>query len=82
MKFKNLLVACATLGASIALASCGGSGGEISLWVGNESVAFYKTAVAEFLEENADFGYKINVVAADAGTIAGSMISVYQVLLL
>ena len=75
MKFKNLLVACATLSASIALASCGGSGGEISLWVGNESVAFYKTAVADFLAENADFGYKINVVAADAGTIAGSMIS-------
>ena len=75
MKFKNLLVACATLGTSIALASCGNGGAEISLWVGNESVAFYKTAVAEFLANNADFGYKINVVAADTGTIAGSMTS-------
>ena len=76
MKFKRLLVAAATLGTTIALASCsGGSGGEISLWVGNESVAFYKEAVKEFLAANADFGYNINVVASDAGTIAGSMVS-------
>ena len=43
MKGRKLLVAVATLGVTIGLASCfsgGGkkSGGEISLWVGNESV--------------------------------------------
>ena len=78
MKFKKLLVACATLGTTIALASCGGggkTGGEISLWVGNESVAFYKKAVSEFLAANSDFGYTVNVVASDAGTVAGSMVS-------
>ena len=78
MKIKKLIVACATLGTTIALASCGGggkTGGEISLWVGNESVAFYKKAVSEFLSANTDFGYSINVVAADTGTVAGSMVS-------
>ena len=78
MNFKKIGVALATLGTTIALASCGGgnkSGGEISLWVGNESVNFYKEAVKDFLAQNSNFGYSINVVAADTGTIAGSMVS-------
>ena len=78
MNFKKIGVAFATLGTTIALASCFGgkkTGGEISLWVGNESVNFYKDAVKDFLAENANFGYTINVVAADTGTIAGSMVS-------
>ena len=78
MNFKKIGVALATLGTTIALASCGGgnkSGGEISLWVGNESVSFYKEAVKDFLTQNSNFGYSINVVAADTGTIAGSMVS-------
>ena len=78
MNFKKIGVALATLGTTIALASCGGgnkSGGEISLWVGNESVNFYKEAVKDFLAQNSSFGYSINVVAADTGTIAGSMVS-------
>ena len=78
MNFKKIGVALATLGTTIALASCGGSnksGGEISLWVGNESVNFYKEAVKDFLAQNSNYGYSINVVAADTGTIAGSMVS-------
>ena len=77
MKLNKIFVAVATLGATIALASCAGgnSGKEISLWVGNESVDFYKKATQEFLAKNSDFGYSINVVAADTGTIAGSMVS-------
>ena len=78
MNFKKIGVALATLGTTIALASCGGgkkTGGEISLWVGNESVNFYKEAVKDFLAQNSSFGYSINVVAADTGTIAGSMVS-------
>ena len=78
MNFKKIGVALATLGTTIALASCGGgnkTGGEISLWVGNESVNFYKEAVKDFLAQNSNFGYSINVVAADTGTIAGSMVS-------
>lgn len=78
MNFKKIGVAFATLGTTIALASCFGgnkTSGEISLWVGNESVNFYKDAVKGFLAENANFGYTINVVAADTGTIAGSMVS-------
>ena len=79
MKGRKLLVAVATLGVTIGLASCFGggkkSGGEISLWVGNESVEFYNKAVKEYLANNSDFGFDVKVVASDAGTIAGSMIA-------
>lgn len=75
MKGKKLLVALATLGTAISLASCGGSQPEISLWVGNESVSFYDKVVKEFLANNSDFGYKVKVVASDAGTVAGAMVA-------
>ena len=75
MKGKRIVVALATLATSLSLVACGGSKGEISLWVGNESVEFYDKTVKEFLANNPDFGYKVNVVAADTGTIAGSMIA-------
>ena len=75
MKIKNIAVAIATLGAAISLVGCGGSKGEISLWVGNESVEFYDKVVKEYLANNADFGYNVKVVASDAGTIAGSMLA-------
>ena len=80
MKGRKLLVAVATLGVTIGLASCfsgGGkkSGGEISLWVGNESVEFYDKVVKEYLASNSDFGFDVKVVASDAGTVAGSMIA-------
>ena len=75
MKGKRIVVALATLATSLSLVACGGSKGEISLWVGNESVEFYDKTVKEFLANNPDFGYNVNVVAADTGTIAGSMIA-------
>ena len=78
MKYKKVVVALATLGTAISLAACGSSGGskgEISLWVGAESVDFYKTITAKYVEDNPSFNYTVNVVAADTGTIAGSMIA-------
>ena len=78
MKGKTLLVAIATLGTAISIASCSGGSkgqGEISLWVGNESVEFYDKVVKEYLANNADFGFKVKVVASDAGTVAGSMVN-------
>ena len=78
MKYKKVVVAIATLGTAISLAACGsggGSKGEISLWVGAESVDFYKTITAKYVEDNPSFNYTVNVVAADTGTIAGSMIA-------
>ena len=78
MKYKKVVVAIATLGTAISLAACGSSGGskgEISLWVGAESVDFYKTITAKYVEDNPSFNYTVNVVAADTGTIAGSMIA-------
>ena len=75
MKFKKLAMLLATAGASIGLISCGNSKPEISIYVGNESVAFYKKAASQFLQENKDFGYNIRVIAADTGTMGGTMIT-------
>jgi len=75
MKIKNLAVLFAALGTTAGVVSCGGSKPEISIYVGAETVAFYKKATSQFLKENSGFGYGIRVVAADAGTIAGTMIA-------
>ena len=77
---KNKLVVLATLAASMGLAACGGGGGskgkgEISLWVGAESVEFYQTVTKEYADSHADFGYTVKVVAADTGTVGGSMLA-------
>ena len=56
------------------LASCGSSKPEITLWVGEESVAFYQKVCNEF-EKEQDFGYSIRVVASDAGSIAGPFVA-------
>ena len=75
MKRKSLLLSPVLLTALAlpALASCGGSSKQISIWVGNESVEFYNKATAQFLEENPDFGYKFKIVGTDAGSNGGAM---------
>lgn len=52
------------------LVSCSGEK-EITIWVGEESVNFYKSVCAKYLEEHSNFGYKINVVPQDTGSVAG-----------
>lgn len=75
MKRKSLLLSPVLLTALAlpALASCGSSGKQISIWVGNESADFYEKATAQFLEENPNFGYKFKIVGTDAGTNGGAM---------
>ena len=75
MKRKSLVLSPVLLTALAlpALASCGSSSKQISIWVGNESVEFYNKATAQFLEENPDFGYKFKIVGTDAGSNGGAM---------
>lgn len=57
-------------------ASCGGSGGTdktIRVWVGEESVVFYKKVCEEYLAEHPDFGFTIDVKGMDTGSIAGTI---------
>ena len=50
------------------------SGKKIVIWVGSESVEVYTKLAAKFQEENPEFGYAIDIVGADTGTAAASMI--------
>ena len=56
-------------------AGCGGSSGDkvIRIWVGEESVEFYRTVCDEYLAAHSDFGYTIEVKGMDTGTIAGTI---------
>lgn len=49
-------------------------GGNLVIWVGSESVDLYRTLANEFTTANQDFKFKVEIVGADAGTAAASMI--------
>ena len=56
--------------------SCGGSKGSdnvIRVWVGEESVSFYKAVCDEYLASHPDFGFTIDVKGMDTGSIAGTI---------
>ena len=74
---KKKLVVLAAIATAMGLAGCGGSGskGEISLWVGVESVEFYQTVTKEYTDSHPDFGYTVKVIAADTGTVGGTMLA-------
>ncbi len=74
MKRKSLLL---TIGASLlslgCLTGCNLSSELIVVWVGSESVTYYRKVAKEFLHNNPDFGYQISIVGADTGSAAGEM---------
>lgn len=74
---KKKLVLLAAIATAMGLAGCGGSGskGEINLWVGVESVEFYQTVTKEYTDSHPDFGYTVKVIAADTGTVGGTMLA-------
>ena len=77
MKRKTFsIVALGTLliGASAALAACGGEKGPaIDVWVGGESVSFYKKVAKEFFQEHPEYEYHASVKGVDTGTVAGTI---------
>ena len=77
MKKKSLFL-CSTL----ALFSVGGLAGcvpqntnTIVVWVGSESVEYYRDLSKQFLAENLGFGYKISIIGADTGSVGGTMVA-------
>lgn len=76
MKKKSLLL-CSTLAfLSVgALAGCAQDSSRIIVWVGSESVSFYRNKAKEFLELNPEFGYGITIIGADTGGAAGQLVS-------
>ena len=64
---------------TVLLAGCGGGGGSeggnnlIRIWVGDESVEFYRTVCEEYLAAHSDFGYTIEVKGMDTGSVAGTI---------
>ena len=49
-------------------------GGNLVVWVGSESVETYRSLANEFSSSNPEFKYTIEIVGADTGTAAASMI--------
>ncbi len=64
------------------LTGCAGGGGDgkesVTIWVGSESVDFYKEVADEFIanqEEGSDFkNYSVTVIGTDTGSAAGAII--------
>ena len=74
MKKRNLFLAAAASIATLGgLVSCDDSANKIRVWVGEESVDFYRTQVEEFKKANADFTYEIEVKGMDTGAAAGTI---------
>ena len=75
---KNRLLGVALLATATVscLTGCGKDKekGTLSVWVGNESATFYQTVCNEFLQQNPDFNYVIEVKGVDTGTAGGSVV--------
>ena len=48
-------------------------GGTIRVWVGEESVDFYRKVCEEYLAANSTFGFSIDVKGMDTGSVAGTI---------
>ena len=78
MKKKSLLLRISVPVLTLAsLAGCTGlqNSNTIVVWVGSESVAYYRELAKKFESEHADFGYKISIIGADTGGAAGQMVA-------
>ena len=82
MKRKSLFLRSSVLLLSLgALAGCGGAAGggddpsTVVVWVGDESVSYYRKLADKYVAENPDFGYTISIVGTDTGGAGGQMVS-------
>ena len=76
MKKKSLLLCSSIAFLSVAaLAGCIQDSNTIIVWVGSESVSYYRDKAKEFLASNPEFGYGLRIIGADTGGAAGQMVA-------
>jgi len=79
MKRKSLFlrssVALLAMGSLAGCANNTSDSSTIVVWVGSESVEYYRALADKYLEENPEFGYSISIIGADTGGAAGQMVS-------
>ena len=78
MKKRSLfLTGIGVLLAASSLVGCGSKekGPAITIWVGGESVKFYKKVCKEFFAEHPDYEFHASVKGVDTGTISGTITS-------
>ncbi len=75
MKKKKSLLMCSGLVflAMGSLAGCASSSASLTIWVGSESVEYYRGLAKKFKADNPGFGMNIQVSGADTGSAAGQM---------
>ena len=75
MKKKTSLLMCSGLVflAMGSLAGCGSNAGSLTVWVGSESVEYYRDLAKDFKAKNPGFGMNIQISGADTGSAAGQM---------
>ena len=67
MKKKSLFLTSAAMLLTLGtLSACAGSKNSLVIWVGSESVAFYREKAKQFLKDNPDFGMKLTIVPIDS----------------
>lgn len=79
MKKKSLFLrSCVALLSLGSLAGCAGGSDDpstIVVWVGSESVDYYRTLADKYIAEHADFPYSISIIGADTGGAGSQMMS-------
>lgn len=82
MKRKSLFLRSSVLLFSMgALVGCGNAGGQsadpstVVVWVGDESVSYYRKLADRYVAENPDFGYTVQIVGTDTGGAGGQMVN-------
>ena len=76
MKIKKLLISSAVIASCVGLTACGGGKkNTITIAVGDESAVFYQELLSKYVEEHPEFGYKVEVIGADTGTAAQTIIN-------
>lgn len=76
MNIKKLLISSAVVASCVGLTACGGSKRKtITIAVGDESAVFYQELLSKYVEDHPDFGYKVEVIGADTGSAAQTIIN-------
>lgn len=81
MKRKSLFLRSSVLLFTLGtLAGCGNAGAQadpstVVVWVGDESVSYYRKLADKYVADNPDFGYTIQIIGTDTGGAGGQMVN-------